>query len=70
MTDNFFNKKDTPHGLAKRIILYRYLQAQFARALNTPRRVGAFDITYLDAFAGTGYYENNEEESDVNDLDV
>ena len=70
MTDNFFNKKDTPHGLAKRIILYRYLQAQFARALNTPREIVDFDITYLDAFSGTGYYENNEEENDVDDLDV
>ena len=70
MTGNFFDKKDTHHGLANRIILYHYLQAQFARALNTPRRTGAFDITYLNAFSGTGYYENNEEESDVNDLDV
>ena len=70
MTDNFFNKKDTPHGLAKRIILYRYLQSQFARAVNTPRGIDAFDITYLDAFSGTGYYENNEEESGVNNLDV
>ena len=70
MTDNFFNKKDTPHGLAKKIMLYRYLQTQFARALNTPGGIGGFDITYLDAFSGTGYYENNEGESDVNNLDV
>ena len=70
MADNFFDKKDTPHGLANRIILYRYLQAQFARALNTSDRPGAFDVTYLDAFSGTGCFENNGEESNMNDLDV
>ena len=70
MADIFFDKKDTPHGLANRIILYRYLQTQFARALNTNRKIGEFDITYLDAFSGTGYFENNGEESDINDLDI
>ena len=70
MADNFFDKKDTPHGLANRIILYRYLQAQFARALNTPQRTGAFDVTYLDALSGTGCFENKSEESNINDLDI
>ena len=70
MADIFFDKKDTPHGLANRIILYRYLQTQFARALNTNRKIGEFDITYLDAFSGTGHFENNGEESDINDLDI
>ena len=68
MADNFFDKKDTPHSLANRIILYRCLQAQFARVLNTPQRTGTFDVTYLDAFSGTACFENKGEESNINDF--
>ena len=68
----FFKKKDSPHGLAKRILLYRYLQGEFARGLRTHWRpenqskynTQEYAMTYFDPFAGAGLYEdpNNAEE--------
>lgn len=69
MASNFFDR-DSPHGLVKRIILYRFLQAQVGRALNTPRINGDFDITYVDTFSGTGIDRNIEEEGNMDGLDI
>ena len=62
MSNDFF-QRDSCHGLAK-------VQAQVGRALNTRQIVGDYNITYLDGFSGTGFYENNEEEGDVNDSTI
>ena len=61
-----FERPDSPHGLAKRIILYRYLQQEFAVALNTSLWSCNYELTYFDAFSGCGRYsslngEGNEE---------
>ena len=69
MANNFFDT-NSHHGLAKRIVLYRFLQAQVARALNTPGKIGDFDITYVDTFSGSGLYGNIEEEGQMDDLDI
>lgn len=69
MSNDFF-QNDSCHGLAKRIALYRYFQAQVGRAFNTRQRVEDYNITYLDGFSGTGLYENNVEEGDVNDSTI
>ena len=69
MASNFFDR-DSHHGLAKRIILYRFLQSQIGRALNTPRRIGDFDITYVDTFSGTGIYRNIGDEGNVDGLEI
>ena len=69
MASNFFDR-DSHHGLAKRIILYRFLQSQIGRALNTPRGIGDSDITYVDTFSGTGIYRNIEEEGNVDGLEI
>ena len=69
MASNFFDR-DSHHGLAKRIILYRFLQAQVGRALNTPRINRDFDITYVDTFSGTGIDRNIEEEGNMDGLDI
>ena len=104
--DRFFEGLDSPHGLAKRIILHRYLQGEFARgfrkewkaayqteyneqeygatyfvpawfyqySVNTERsqtptypsedelKKQVYDMTYFDAFAGAGFYQNKNVE--------
>ena len=60
MAGDFFDR-DSHHGLAKRIILYRYLQAQVGRSLNNSQKNGDYDITYLDGFSGPGIYGSNED---------
>ena len=63
--NTFFERPDSHHGLAKRIILYRYLQQEFAVALNTSLRCRKYDLTYFDAFSGCGRYSSlNGEEDD------
>lgn len=68
MATEFFDSSDSPHGLAKRIILYRFIQGELGRAVNTQRQTDKNDyhLTYFDAFSGRGRYgnpaTNNQEE--------
>ena len=67
-TETFFERNDSHHGLAKRIILHRYLQGEFARGFRTEWRTAnqtkynmrEYDMTYFDAFAGAGRYQKTE----------
>ena len=49
-----FFQKDTHHGLVKRLILKKYLQAYIRMMLSKPNN----KLTIIDGFAGTGIYEN------------
>uniref|UniRef100_A0A7M5WQE6 Uncharacterized protein n=1 Tax=Clytia hemisphaerica TaxID=252671 RepID=A0A7M5WQE6_9CNID len=60
-TKNFFDREDSPHGLSKRVVLYRYLQQKFAIALNTGEPSTGYDFTYFDAFCGTGKYRTPQQ---------
>ena len=54
----------------KKNCIISVFQAEVGRAFNTRQRVGAYNITCLDGFSGTGLYENNVEEGDVNDSTI
>ena len=70
MANNIFTA-DLRHGLAKRIISVHYFQAQFERALNTPRaRDSRHDIVYIGAYSRTGIYWNNGVLFNMNDLEL
>ena len=69
MAGNYFCR-DSHHGLTKRIILYRYFQAQVGRALNTGQKSQVYDITYLDGFSGSGKYGNNENQDHGDGLEL
>lgn len=58
MTTQFFAKRDSPHGLAKKIIIYRFLQGELGRAVRTQRsgEEKNYHLTYFDAFSGAGRY--------------
>ena len=70
---SFFDSNDSPHGLAKRIMLFRFLQSEFARGFRTQWKVEnqiecnehEYDMTYFDAFAGTGLYQNSGNAEDI-----
>ena len=72
-TQTFFERNDSPHGLAKRIILHRYLQGEFARGFRvewktptqTEYNTGKYDMSYFDAFAGTGRYQTTDNTEEV-----
>ncbi|XP_060599626.1 uncharacterized protein LOC132753204 [Ruditapes philippinarum] len=59
----FFFDEDTPHGLIKRVMLKKYLQAYIAKtqAYNAKTQDELFNLktVYIDAFAGEGRYGSN-----------
>ena len=67
--ETFFERKDSPHGLAKRIILHRYLQGEFARGFRKEWRTAnikrEYDMTYFDAFAGAGWYQKPDNAEEI-----
>ncbi|XP_060599630.1 uncharacterized protein LOC132753206 [Ruditapes philippinarum] len=52
--ESFFDK-DTPHGLAKRLMLKKYLQAYIEKTQNEKFNL---KTVYIDGFAGEGRYGN------------
>ena len=71
--ETFFERNDSHHGLAKRIILHRYLQGEFARGFRREWRTTnqeeyntrEYDMTYFDAFAGAGRYQKSDKVEEI-----
>ena len=59
-TKEFFQHEDDPHGIAKKVMLYRYLQSRFSELLNHVQSSGKYRFTYFDAFSGPGKHDENE----------
>jgi len=53
-TEKFFQQEDSPHGIAKKVILYRYLESRFSKLLKHCASSRRFRFIYFDAFAGAG----------------
>lgn len=67
-TERFFCSPDSPHGLAKKVILYRYLQGRFSELLNHKNIHGCqYQFIYFDAFSGKGKYQG-ESNVDANNI--
>lgn len=66
-TKEFFDSPDSLHGLAKKVMLYRYLQGRFSELLQHRKNRSRYQFIYFDAFSGTGKYEG---ESEVDPRDI